>query len=110
MAQSIPPVPTGTPPLYPNSPQHGTSPDATAVSGKSNFGIGVSGESVGQPGVEGAQPPSDGVFGQGRNGVHGLSSSQSDSGVWGENRGGGYGVSGVTNSTFQPGPNVVAAV
>jgi hypothetical protein len=64
MAQSIPPVPSGTPPLYPNSPQHGTSPDSTAVSGTSNFGVGVSGESVGQPGVEGARPPSDGYSGK----------------------------------------------
>jgi hypothetical protein len=49
MAQSIPPVPSGTPPRYPDSPLHGTSPDSTAVSGKSNFGADVSGESVRHP-------------------------------------------------------------
>src|SRR6185295_692400 len=40
----------------------------------------------------------EGVFGKGRNGVHGQSSTATDSGMWGENIGGGYGVSGSTNS------------
>jgi hypothetical protein len=44
------------------------------------------------------------VLGDGKNGVHGKSTSPSDSGVWGENTGGGYGVSGSTNSNYQSGP------
>jgi hypothetical protein len=62
------------------------------------------------PGVYGTSQGSDGVLGIGRNGIHGQSASPTDSGVWGENTGAGYGVSGVTNSPFQPGPNVIAAV
>ncbi len=37
------------------------------------------------------------------NGVHGVTSSPSDSGVWGQNTGSGYGVSGVTNSASATG-------
>jgi hypothetical protein len=40
----------------------------------------------------------DGVYGLGKNGVHGQSTSPTDSGVWGESTGAGYGVSGSTNS------------
>jgi hypothetical protein len=40
----------------------------------------------------------EGILGLGRNGVHGVSGSPSDSGVWGENTNGGFGVSGSTNS------------
>jgi hypothetical protein len=40
----------------------------------------------------------DGIVGSGKNGVHGISASPTDSGVWGENAGGGYGVAGSTNS------------
>jgi hypothetical protein len=52
----------------------------------------------------------DGVAGEGKNGVHGASSSASDSGVWGNNNGHGYGVSGSTNSTYQPGSGGTAGV
>jgi hypothetical protein len=70
------------------------------VHGISDKGIGVQGESTAV----------EGVRGQGKNGVHGISSSKTDSGVWGENTGAGYGVSGSTTSDFQPGPNVTAGV
>lgn len=40
----------------------------------------------------------EGVLGNSRTGVHGQSSSATDSGVWGENTGVGYGVSSSTNS------------
>ena len=83
---------------FPNCPVVGTSSGATGVTGSSNFGIGVTGQSTGEPWVSGSPPASDGVLGEGKNGVHGLSSSSNDSGVWGENRGGGYGVSGSTSS------------
>jgi hypothetical protein len=107
---------TFTPPPIPLPGGHikagifGTSDDGTGVYGTSHSGPGVKGESValllpGHPGL------SDGVLGtSGKNGVHGVSSSSSDSGVWGENSGGGYGASGSTNSIFQPGPNVTAGV
>jgi len=88
----------------------GSAPKGTAVSGTSQESTGVLGESQTGVGVSGSSNSGEGVFGQGRNGVHGQSASPTDSGVWGENTGSGYGVSGVTHSSFEPGPNVVAAV
>jgi hypothetical protein len=91
------PIPPGTihiPQPFPNSPVVGTSPIATGVSGQSNAGVGVWGQSIGEEWVQGGPPPTDGVLGDGRNGVHGRSASPADSGVWGESTGGGYGVSG----------------
>jgi hypothetical protein len=60
-----------------------------------SFGVGVWGSTV-QPGT--LADDGEGVFGEGRNGVHGRSRSATDSGVWGENTSTGYGVSGSTNS------------
>ena len=51
-----------------------------------NFGSGY--------GVRGDSGTGEGVFGQGKNGVHGQSGSPTDSGVWGENTGSGAGVGG----------------
>lgn len=51
--------------------------------------IGVKGQSASGIGVQGQSSTGEGVLGVGRNGVHGQSSSPSDSGVWGENTGGG---------------------
>jgi hypothetical protein len=50
-------------------------------------------------GLWGDSTGGEAVYGSGAtNGVHGVTSSSSDSGVWGENDGGGYGVSGSTSS------------
>ena len=65
------------------------------VEGLSGTGTGVVGS--GPTGVSGVGT-NVGVFGDGKNGVHGHSVSPTDSGVWGENTGAGYGVSGSTNS------------
>lgn len=72
----------------------GVSPDGTGVSAISGTGHGVSASS----------DSGDGVLGVGKNGVHGRSSSPTDSGVLGENSGNGAGVQG--NS--QSGTGVVA--
>ncbi len=100
------------PPL-PENEVHGTSSAGAGVLGESNTGPGVSGRSViygdGNPPkepIEGGN--SDGVLGEGSNGVHGV--SRGGVGVLGENTGAGYGVSGSTNSNFQPGPDVTAGV
>ncbi len=81
---------------------HGAVIDGTpAVVGTSAGGKGVHGESLEvlvDPDSETFVREDDGVFGLGKNGVHGQSPSLTDSGVWGENTGGGYGVSGSTNS------------
>src|SRR5260370_28405409 len=81
---------------------HGAVIDGTpAVVGTSAGGKGVHGESLEvlvDPDSETFVREDDGVFGLGKNGVHGQSASLTDSGVWGENTGGGYGVSGSTNS------------
>jgi hypothetical protein len=102
MAISIPPGPIHIPPPLPEQPVVGTSRSATGVSGSSNFGIGVQGVSSGEPWVEGSPPAADGVFGDGRNGVHGRSNSPTDSGVYGENTGSGTGVAGLTNGKSGP--------
>jgi hypothetical protein len=73
---------------------------ATGVFGSSAGGVGVRGESqkvrIDEDGNYAVV--NDGVFGLGKNGVHGQSPSPTDSGVWGENTGAGYGVAGSTNS------------
>jgi hypothetical protein len=73
---------------------------AVGVSGSSEGGVGVRGESqkvrIDEDGNYAIV--NDGVFGLGKNGVHGQSASPTDSGVWGENTGAGYGVAGSTNS------------
>jgi hypothetical protein len=56
-------------------------------------GIGVAGRGT-NTGVLGSSQSGEGVFGSGKNGVHGQSASATDSGVWGENTGAGYGVAG----------------
>jgi len=82
----------------PNNQLVGTTPggsnNASGVLGQSNFGPGVTGQSLGtwSPNVVGTA--ADGVLGEGRNGVHGRGA---DSGVWGENTGSGVGVSGTSN-------------
>jgi hypothetical protein len=77
-----------------------------------NIAAGVSGiHNGGGVGIAGfAGTTGEGVYGEGRNGVHGRSHSPSDSGVWGENTGAGYGVSGSTSSSQQPGASGTAGV
>jgi hypothetical protein len=70
----------------------------TAIVASSSSGTGVSAVSDSGTAISGTSNH-EGVFGDGTNGVHGRSSSATDSGVWGENTDGGYGVSGSTNST-----------
>jgi hypothetical protein len=82
---------------------HGFSTGGLGVRGVSPDGFGVRGDSTNGNGVRGTSTNSDGVFGSGKNGVHGLSASASDSGVWGQNTGGGYGVAGSTNSSVESG-------
>jgi hypothetical protein len=60
----------------------------TGIYGDSDNGYGVYGSSVNNVGVEGVSTGGEGVLGQGKNGVHGIFSSKTDSGVWGESRGG----------------------
>jgi len=72
-----------------------------AVVGTSAGSKGVHGESLEilvDPDSETFVREGDGVFGLGKNGVHGQSASPTDSGVWGENTGSGYGVAGSTDS------------
>jgi hypothetical protein len=82
------PIPAVGHPL-PNNPLVGTSPQG--------------------PGVEGVSNDGDGVFGNGKNGVHGRAGSNGV-GVWGENISGGYGVKGSTNSPFVAGEGGTAGV
>jgi hypothetical protein len=123
MPNPIPPGIIHIPQPFPNNPLVGTSPGttrgSTGVLGQSNFGVGVWGQSIGEPWVEGSPPAADGVLGEGATGVHGLGAangvigetkSPNDSGVWGNNTGAGYGVSGSTNSQFQPGAGGTAGV
>lgn len=82
-----------------DQPIVGSSPTAPGVRGESNSGVGVSGASYGRGNPP--APASDGVKGVGKNGVHGLSLSATDSGVWGEHVGtaadGGNGVRGTSS-------------
>lgn len=96
----------------PSSPLSGTNVSTPGVTGESNTGPGVSDQSIGliPPETEiGTQPASDGVLGQGMNGVHGISTAKTTAttgaGVWGENSSGdgvvgvGYhGVHGISSS------------
>ncbi len=73
----------------PSSPLSGTNVSTPGVTGESNTGPGVSGQSIGliPPETEiGTQPASDGVLGQGMNGVHGISTAKTTAttgaGVW----------------------------
>jgi hypothetical protein len=106
-------------PVIPTQPLHeapilGTSVSAAGVTGESNDSYGVMGQSVGPPGSIGSPGNvaiSDGVYGVGKNGVHGLAYTGQtnalglgNSGVLGENvnpggaDNGGNGVSGVSDS------------
>jgi hypothetical protein len=82
-----------------DSPYDGTSVTSAGISGKSNTGPGVWGQSIGliPPSREGGPvgidtPATDGVLGQGLNGVHGISTAKTTAtggaGVWGENNSG----------------------
>jgi hypothetical protein len=95
--------------ILPDSPLTGTSESTAGVTGKSNRGPGVLGESLGSSGtgpggtVVAAFPPSDGVLGNGMNGVRGVSdaaygtgTSPAGAGVWGTNTGSGPGVYGTS--------------
>lgn len=89
----------------------GTSVRILGDPGAFGGGTGVWGTSGTGVGVHGDSRTGDGVIGiSNKNGVHGVSSSASDSGVWGENDRKGYGVSGSTNSDFQPSPAITAGV
>jgi hypothetical protein len=94
MAISIPQGPIDLPGPFPEKRVTGSSSSGTGVLSQSNFGVRVWGQSFGDPALAGSQPTSDGVLGEGKNGVHGRSLSPTDSGVWGENTGSGYGVAG----------------
>lgn len=106
-----------TPPVaplqpLPEKPVVGTSVGLAGVSGQSNDSFGVMGQCMGPPGSVGSPgfvATSDGVYGVGKNGVHGLTytgqtnvSGLGNSGVLGENLNtgtdGGNGVSGVSMS------------
>jgi hypothetical protein len=92
----------------PEKPLTGTSVAAAGVTGESNGSYGVYGQSLGPVGTTLAnQVTADGVYGVGKNGVHGLASTGhtntqglGDSGVLGQNlnggEDGGNGVSGVS--------------
>ena len=90
--------------LQPSSPLIGTSSDSAGVTGISNTGPGVSGQSLGlivSGGNEAVDQTldklaGDGVFGEGNNGVHGVSSAAN--GVLGENSGKGCGVTGTSSA------------
>ena len=79
----------------------GTDQTGAGVTGQSNIGPGVLGQSLGldPPVIVGGpvgvvQPGSDGVLGIGLNGVHGQSAATTGKGVWGHNTGDGVGVFG----------------
>jgi hypothetical protein len=93
----------------PSSPKVGTDVSKAGVTGQSNSGPGVVGNSLGlvggyekignEPPIQGpSAPASDGVLGTGKNGVHGQSSTADGNGVWGEHSGSGSGVAGTSNS------------
>jgi hypothetical protein len=84
----------------PPSPLTGTNGSAAGVTGQSNSGPGVLGNSLGLLGTNdiALAAPSDGVLGTGKNGVHGQSSDTNGNGVWGEHSGSGSGVAGTSDS------------
>jgi hypothetical protein len=108
-------IKVGPPPVIPiqplpEKPLVGTSVGSAGVTGQSNESFGVMGQCMGPPGALGSPgyaSTSDGVYGIGKNGVHGLAytgqtntSGLGNSGVLGENLNtgtdGGNGVSGVS--------------
>lgn len=91
----LPPIPVVLPD-FPDNPIVGTSQSNTGVLGQTNTGVAVWGVSNNPKPIDYPPRTSAGVLGEGKNGVHGRTSSASDSGVLGENSGGGYGVSGTS--------------
>src|SRR5208283_81046 len=96
-------------PNLPEKPSVGTSSAGTGALGQSNTGVGIVGQCLGPPGIDlgpGSLPPSDGVQGYGKNGVHGQTISPEDFGVLGENLSdvggvkGGAGVCGTSRICF----------
>ena len=89
------------------------------LSGFSSLSPGVTGKSASQAGVyglsehtvvmgevipaDGFPAPNDGVLGEGKNGVHGISRSANDAGVLGENTSEGFGVRGTSASPYGTG-------
>jgi len=101
------PVLPGHPPVggsntVPTNPLLGTDETSAGVTGQSNVGPGVLGQSLGSssPILSDWKLPSDGVLGNGYNGVHGVSAVDNSgaSGVLGEHSGSGCGVSGTSAS------------
>jgi hypothetical protein len=93
----------------PSSPLTGTNVATAGVTGQSNSGPGVVGNSLSLVGaferlpnggvLQGnSTPASDGVLGTGMNGVHGQSSTAGGNGVRGEHSGSGSGVAGTSDS------------
>jgi hypothetical protein len=87
----------------PANPLLGTNVGSAGVTGQSNEGPGVLGQSLGLDAIilpdkatTTGVPPSDGVLGIGKNGVHGQSAIAAGSGVLGENSDAGAGVSGTS--------------
>lgn len=91
------PPPGGIPGPLPESPAAGTSAAGAGVLGQSNLGPGVHGQSVFSSGVANSGQ-SDGVLGDGKNGVHGVSLATTGAGVLGEHKVGGQGVLGTSVS------------
>jgi hypothetical protein len=83
-----------------NASASGSPPKSSSgVWGDSADGYGVYGASRANAGVQGFSAGFDAIIGEGgKNGVHGISASSTDSGVWGENTGAGYGVSGFSST------------
>jgi hypothetical protein len=92
------------PNTVPANPLLGTDEGSAGVTGQSNVGPGVLGQSLGSssPTISAAdwKLPSDGVLGKGYNGVHGVSTvdNSSANGVLGEHPGNGCGVTGTSAS------------
>jgi hypothetical protein len=108
---------------FPANPITGTDSSTAGVTGQSNTGPGVWGQSIGlvpptPPGVQRSQPPvtqpgTDGVLGEGNNGVRGVSAAgwtkatgfslayqpPAGAGVWGANSASGPGVYGTSKSS-----------
>lgn len=99
------PATVGASPL-PEDPITASSYVGTAISGASVGHVGVSGSSLPlPPGVSHTQTAGgelslgDGVFGEGKNGIHGVSANgldETSNGVLGENAGPGFGVAGTS--------------
>jgi len=109
----MPEIPGGaTSDILAANPLVGTDETTAGVTGQSNVGPGVLGQSLGIAGGIGTDgtvsislPPKDGVLGQGTNGVRGVSSADygpgpapTGAGVWGTNNAKGPGVYGTSAS------------